>query len=49
MYVLYVCMGNAQPIILSSEQLSLEQLSPDKNKIEPEIITSGEPYPQIYF
>ena len=42
--------GNAQPKInLSSKQLSLKQLSPDKNKIEPEIITSGEPYPQIYF
>ena len=41
---------NAQPINLSSEQLSLEQLSPDKNKIEHEIITRVEnPYPQIYF
>jgi hypothetical protein len=41
---------NAQPKInLSSKQLSLEQLSPDKNKIEPEIITSGEPLPSDIF
>jgi hypothetical protein len=39
-----------QPKInLSSKQLSLEQLSPDKNKIEPEIITSGEPLPSVIF
>ena len=40
--------GNAQPKInLSSEQLPLEQLSP--NKIEPEIIFSGEPLPSDIF
>jgi len=40
---------NAQPISLSSKQLSLEQLSPDKNQIEPELITSGEPLPSDIF